>query len=442
MSRFLITLSAGGGNVPPTLSVARALLERGHDVRVLTDPVLEPEVGAIGAEFVSWTTAPHRHDLDPSTDLAKDWEAKTPMGALARSRDGYFCGPAQAFADDVRAELERRPADAAAGEMLTFTTMIGAQGLGVPNAIISSTIVAREGWGAPPFGPGLAPAKGAAGRLRDRLIHAMSDRMWNKGLEQVNGARRAHGLPPLEQTLDQLSGCCDQFLLLTTNALMYPGWSPPGHVHVTGPRLEDPVWTEPVSLPPGDEPLVLVGLSSTFMDHSDAIARIAQALGALPVRGLITTGPAIDPASIDAPPNVMVVRSAPHSEVLRHAAVMVTHAGHGSVVKALGAGVPMVTMPLGRDQLDVAARAAWAGAAVRVSPKAKPGKIADAVRAILDDPSYTEAAARAAETIAAERAHDAAADALEELAGAPRSNGAAGASASSFDAMTASPISA
>ena len=189
MSRFLIALSAGGGNVPPTLSVARALLDRGHDVRVITDPVLEPEVHAIGAEFVSWTKAPHRFDLDPSTDLAKDWEAKSPMGGLARARDGYFCGPARGFADDVRAEIERRPVDAAAGEMLTFTTMIGAQGLGVPNAIISSTIVAREGWGSPPFGPGLAPAKGPAGRLRDRLIHAMSDRMWNKGL--AAGKRRA-----------------------------------------------------------------------------------------------------------------------------------------------------------------------------------------------------------------------------------------------------------
>jgi MGT family glycosyltransferase len=440
MSRFLITLSAGGGNVPPTLSVARALLDRGHDVRVLTDPVLEPEVNATGAEFVSWTTAPHRFDLDPSTDLAKDWEAKTPMGGLARSRDGYFCGPARAFADDVRAELERRPADAAAGEMLTFTTMIGAQGLGVPNAIISSTIFAREGWGSPPFGPGLTPAKGAPGRVRDRLIHAMSDRMWNKGLASINDARRAHGLAPISQTLDQLSGCCDQVLLLTTSALIYPGWSPPDHVHVTGPRLEDPAWTEPVSLPPGDEPLVLVGLSSTFMNHSGAIARIAQALGELPVRGLITTGPAIDPASVSAPPNVMVVRSAPHSEVLKDAALMITHAGHGSAVKALAAGVPMVTMPLGRDQADIAARAAYAGAAVRVSPKAKPGKIAGAVRSVLDDPSYTEAAARAAETIAAERAHDAAAEALEALAGAPRSNGKSGSPANSIDAMTTSPV--
>ena len=89
--------------------------------------------------------------------------------------------------------------------------------------------------------------------------------------------------------------------MLTTRALEYPGFDPPEHVQVTGARLEDPAWTEPLALPPGDEPLVLVGLSSTFMDQSAAIERIAQALGALPVRGLITTGPAIDPESIAAP---------------------------------------------------------------------------------------------------------------------------------------------
>ena len=163
MSRFLIALAAGGGNIPPTLSVARALLDRGHEVRVITDPVLEPEVRAAGADFVSWSSAPHRFDLDPSSDLARDWEARTPMGSLARARDGYFCGPARGFADDVRAELKRRPVDVAAGEMLTFATMIGARGAGVPCAILSSTMVAHRGWSAPPFGPGVAPAAGLAG---------------------------------------------------------------------------------------------------------------------------------------------------------------------------------------------------------------------------------------------------------------------------------------
>ena len=300
------------------------------------------------------------------------------MGSLARSRDGYFCGPARAFADDVRGELERRPVDVAVGELLTFSSMIGARGLGVPCAVVSTTVLALPGWGAPPFGPGLPPANGAAGRLRDRVVFALSDRMWDKGLPAINDARAANGLSPLRHTLEQMTDV-DRLLLLTTRALEYPGFTPPENVLTTGARLGDPAWTEPLELPAGDDPLVLVGLSSTFMDQGRAIDRIAQALGTLPVRAIITTGPAIDPAAVAAPANVTVVQSAPHSEVLEHAAAMVTHAGHGSVVKALAAGVPLVMLPFGRDQNDVAARAAHAGAGVRLKPTASAAKIAAAV---------------------------------------------------------------
>jgi UDP:flavonoid glycosyltransferase YjiC (YdhE family) len=69
---------------------------------------------------------------------------------------------------------------------------------------------------------------------------------------------------------------------------------------------------------------------------------------------------------VPAPENVDVVRAAPHREVLREAQLVVTHCGHGTTVKALAAGVPIVGLPMGRDQLDVAARLVHAGAGVRL----------------------------------------------------------------------------
>ena len=421
MSRFLIALSAGGGNIPPTLSVAKALLDRGHEVRMITDPVLEPEVSAIGAEFVSWTTAPHRYDLDPSTDLAKDWEAKTPMGSLARSRDGYFCGPARAFADDVRAEIERRPVDAAAGEMLTFGTTIGSPGPRRPGRDPVLDDGLRAGLGRAAVRPGRdprdrvrrPPARPPA--LRDERPHVgqgPAGRQRRPPRARPRAAREpapaVHGRRPAAAADDR--------------GAQLPGLQPAGERSRHRRRGSTTrSWTEPVELPDGDAPLVLVGLSTTFMDQSAAIARIAQALGTLPVRGLITTGPAIDPASISAPANVKVVQSAPHSEVLRHADLMITHGGHGSIVKALAAGVPMVTMPFGRDQLEISARAAYKGAAVKISPKAGPEKIAAAVRSVLDDGSLPRGRTGRGADDRAENASDAAADALEQLAGTPRS---------------------
>ena len=187
--------------------------------------------------------------------------------------------------------------------------------------------------------------------------------------------REANGLPPLAHVLDQFLEA-DRILLLTSRSFEFAEYSPPSKVRFCGPRLEDPAWAGDWSPPAGDDPLVLVGLSSTFMDHGDLVQRVATALGELPVRGLVTTGPAIDPGTIDAPENVQVVRSAPHSEVLKHAAAAVTHAGHGTVIKALAAGVPLVCLPLGRDQLDNAARVAAHGAGVRLKPKASSTAIA------------------------------------------------------------------
>ena len=134
---------------------------------------------------------------------------------------------------------------------------------------------------------------------------------------------------------------------MTSRAFEYETFSPPPNVRLVGPRLDDPAWAGDWTPPAGDDPLVLVGMSSTFMDHADVLQRATTALGDLPVRGLVTTGPAIPVDAIDAPANVTVVERAPHSEVLRHASAVVTHAGHGTVIKSLAAGVPVVAIPLG-----------------------------------------------------------------------------------------------
>ncbi len=178
-------------------------------------------------------------------------------------------------------------------------------------------------------------------------------------------------------------------------------------------------WTPPA----GDQPLVLVGMSSTYQDHVGMLQRVAAGLGRLPVRGLVTTGPTVAPDDIDAPPNVTVVRSAPHAEVLQHARAVVTHAGHGTAIKALAHGVPVVAMPIGRDQPDIAARIVASGAGLRLRPKASPAKIATAVRRVLDEPSFAAAAERMAKSIRADMAEDRAVAELEALVGDRRRGG-------------------
>ena len=412
--RYLFAIIDGGGTVPADTSVIRAMVERGHDVRVLADAVLAPDLETTGAEHVPWDRAPQRPNLDPQSVIIQDWDTKTPFEAFGRVRDCVLTGPAGLFAADVRAELQRRPADAVVGNFFVFGAQIAAEAEGLPFAFLVSNLLSFPDSRTPPLGPGLKPARGPLGRARDAALNRMMKRLFDKGLDDLNEARRANGLGPVASVLENFERA-DRLLLLTSRAFEYESFSPPPNVRVVGPRLDDPAWAGGWRPPAGDDPLVLVGMSSTYMDHADALARAAAALGELPVRGLVTTGPSIPPDALDAPPNVTVVERAPHREVLRHAAAVVTHAGHGTVLKALAAGVPVVALPLGRDQLDNAARVAHHGAGLRLKPTAPAETIARAVRRVIDEPSFAANAQRLAAAIAAETAEDRAAAELEAL---------------------------
>jgi MGT family glycosyltransferase len=414
LSDYLFALMDAGGAVPPGLSVAEAMVRRGHDVRVLGDPVLRPEVEAIGARHVDWTTAPHRYERSKDTDVVADWKARTPMGAMAMTRDGFMVGPAAEFARDMLDELARQPADAVVSEMLAFGAMLGAQAAGVPVAALVTTVLPLPVPGRPPFGPGFMPARGPVGRARDAAVARLSSAMWNRALPKLNETRAAHGLAPLAHVFEQLASA-DRIIVLTSEAFDFPGGPLPPNVGYAGPRLDDPEWVDEWTPPPGDQPLVLVGMSSTYQDHVGMLRRVAAGLGRLPVRGLITTGPVVAPDEIDAPPNVTVVRSAPHAEVLRHASAVVTHAGHGTAIKSLAHGVPVVAMPIGRDQPDIAARVVASGAGLRLRPGASAGKIAAAVGRVLNEPAFSAAASRMADAIRRDIAEDRAVAELEAL---------------------------
>lgn len=415
MSSFLFTLWDGGGASPPVLDVAAQLVRRGHNVRVLADPVLADEVQDAGAEHVHWTHAPHRTVRTPDTDLVQDWTYRTPLGAFGSMAENLVFGPASRYVRDVHDELARRPADAIVTEMALVGPIIAAKAAGIPSASLLTTVSPVPGEGVPPFGPGLKPARGPLGRARDAVLNALNQRTWDRGLPAVNAARAEHGLAPLDHAFDQLLRA-DRLLVLTSEAFDFLPPELPANVRYAGPRTLDPVWTGEWTPPPGDEPLVLVGLSSTFQDQLGVLRRTAAALGTLPVRGVVTTGPAIDPADVPAPPNVQVVRAAPHGEVIRHAAAVITHGGHGTTMKALAQGVPLVVLPMGRDQLEVASRVVAAGAGVRVRPGARPAKIAAAVRRVFAEPAYAAAARRLAAAIANDTAEDRAVAELEALA--------------------------
>ena len=325
-------------------------------------------------------------------DPLRDWECRSPMQVFHRLLDRVFVGPAPAYATDLGAVLEEERPDLVVCSFFALGAMTAAEAAGVPFDVLHPNVYLLPAPGMPPFGLGLRPATGPLGRTRDRLINGFANRQWAKGLPRLNDLRASLGLDPVTSLFDQVHRARRE-LVLTSQSFDFTGQLPDNASYV-GAVLDDPAWatTAPWTPPPGDAPLVLVTMSTTFQDHAGCLQRIIDALGTLPVRGLVTTGPALDPTEVTAPGNVTVVRAAPHSKVLADAAAIVTHGGHGTVVRGLAAGVPLIVLPHGRDQADNAVRVTARGAGLTVKRSASPKVIARAVSQLLDDPRYAEAA--------------------------------------------------
>jgi MGT family glycosyltransferase len=223
------------------------------------------------------------------------------------------------------------------------------------------------------------------------------------GLPALNAARAGLGLAPLGDVFGQLDAA-GRILLATSRAFDFD-LTPPEPYRYVGAYMADPAWTDGWSPPwPADDrrPLALVSFSTMYQGQEAALRQSIEALGGLDVRGLVTMGPVLSPADFAAPDNVTVVTHAPHSRVLPLADVVITHAGHASTLRPLIAGVPLVCLPMGRDQPDNAARVTERGAGLRLAPDAQAADIAAAVARVLAEPSFRAAAKALGARIAAD----------------------------------------
>jgi MGT family glycosyltransferase len=415
--KILVAGWDSGGGVEAVQTVVRRAVARGHDVRVLGTGGLRSRFESAGAVFLPYKYAPDNDLRWPETDLLKDWETRNPLTLWARVRDRLLVGPAREFCRDVLEELHREAADVVVVDTMIPSARFGAEAAGVPAVIVMHGPYMVPRGDVPPLGTGFMPARGRLGRLRDRSAAALALAVFRSGLPALNQARAEFGLAPLRDGLD-LMGRADRILVCSSPSFDFAPGSVPANVCYVGPQLDDAARAasgNPWAGPPG-RPLVLVGLSSTVMRQEGLLQRAANALGQLQVRGLVTTGPAVDPEVIAAPPNVTVTRWVRHADVLPHCSAVITHGGHGTVMKALIAGVPLVVVPLGRDQPDNAARVVYAGAGTRLRKNASVSALRAAVAQVIDDPGYRAAAGRMADRLAAERDDSLVVDELEHMA--------------------------
>lgn len=408
----------GGGSVGPAVTVARKLVERGHKVRIMSDRCNRDEAEAVGAHFVPWTRAPSRADRSKDSDVFRDWEVDTPQAQIQRVLDRIMAGPSLAYAQDVIEELEREPADLVVSSEMLFGVMVGCEAAGQKHVLLSANISLFPIEGVPPMGPGLLPAVTAEDKALHASVADANRRMMDGGLPAVNGARAYFGLPPLDR-LEEQHLSADRLLLGTSEAFDFSPAELPPHIRYVGPQLDDPFWAGSWDSPFGasdQRPLILVAFSTSFQDHVGVLQRIIDAGAGLPVRLLVTLGATIRAEELRAAPNCILVDSAPHNKVMPEAKLVITHGGHGTVTRSLVHRNPMIIVPHGRDQNDNAARVTARGAGVMLPATSSAGEFASAIRRVLADPAFAQAAGKLGCCVASEMEHSPLVEELEQIA--------------------------
>jgi MGT family glycosyltransferase len=380
------------GHAFPMLALGSRLVERGHEVLFETWTRWRGDAEAAGMRFVD---APEYPVFPTRERPLQPYEAVVEAAPFTRRALAAF-GP-----------------DVVVHDILTLAPALAAELEGVPAATLVPHPYPAVASGLPPYAIGARPARTAFGTAVWRAMERPVELGLRRGRAELNETRAKLGLPPVERLY---GGISERLCIVGTfPQLEYPrAW--PDHVHVVGPLLWEPPFAE-VEPPPGDDPLVLVA-PSTAQDPEHRLLRAAVAgLRRERVRLLATWNrrPLCSPLAV--PANTRLVEWVSYSRTMPRCALVITHAGHGTLARALASGAPVVAVPHSGDMAENAARADWAGVGVRLPWRLlSPATLRLAVRRAVAESRRRAAAQELAVWAATRDGATTAAELVEELA--------------------------
>jgi MGT family glycosyltransferase len=357
MARILAYTTPGQGHLFPLIRILDELHSRGHQIalRTLASQVALMQARGFAAAPISEQVEAIEHD---------DWRTANPRAALGHAVS-IFCARAEYDAPDLQRAIAEEQPDALLVDINSWGGLAAAEAWGGPWAMYCPYPMPLRSKDAPPFGPGLPPANGPFGRLRDRLLRPIVLGTVEKTmLPSLNGVRGGLGLSPLAQ-VDDMFRRCPLVVYMTAEPFEYPRSDWPASIVMVGPCEWDPPSDTPSWLADITQPIVLVTTSSEFQHDERLLQAAFDALADEPV-AIVATAPSVDVSHLRPPQNAHLERFIPHGQVLDRAVCAVTHGGMGVTQKALARGVPVCVVPFGRDQLEVARRVDVAGAGTRL----------------------------------------------------------------------------
>ena len=372
--RIAVVAGPEAGHAFPAIALCRRLQSAGDDPVLLTGRERLEAARAAGVETLELA------GLDP-----EDVDDDTDAGAKIHQR-------AARMAVLNRPVLQRLTPDLVVSDEITVCGGMAAELLGVPWVELSPHPLYLPSRGLPPIGSGLAPGTGVAGRLRDAVMRALTARSVRAGERQRGAARRGIGLPARDPGPRRR-------LIATLPALEVPRPDWPDEAVVVGPLHFEPTGAV-LPLPPGDGPVIVVAPSTAEIGTADLAELALEALvpGRTVPTGTRLVVSRLGGREVTVPPWATVGLGR-QDALLRDADLVICGGGHGMLSKTLLAGVPMVVVPGGGDQWELANRVVRQGSARLIRPLSAEALIAG-VNEVLSDPSCRQAARRAGDSVA------------------------------------------
>jgi UDP:flavonoid glycosyltransferase YjiC (YdhE family) len=437
MSTFLLASIPVQAHATNPLPIAARLVERGHTVLWYTGRAFHDRVRAIGAIPLAYVRAADfsGHDL---FEYFPQFAGRGGPRVIGEAFAQVFVGHAPERVDDLREIISEHPVDAMLCDGLMYGVGMVSELTGVPYATFGDGPMPYWDADTPPFGPGLLPVRGPVGRLRNRLVRAVAERViFREAQRRYDAVRAELGLPPDRRSVLEVVASPMLHLQGCTPAFEYPIGGLPPEARWIGALRPDPVrsWQPPAwwsQLDRPDRPVVHVTQGSLRTDPTELIVPTIRALAGSEVLVVITSGGATADEIARAyggplPGNVRVESFLPYDELLARADVFVTNGGYtGVTLAALAHGVPIVQAGTTEEKSEIGARIQWTGVGLRLgTTRPSPRAVGKAVDRVLREAGFRVAARRVQAEMAAHDAGREGADLLEQLAAAGRVAGPA-----------------
>jgi MGT family glycosyltransferase len=423
--RLLFTAWPFPGHLLPMLSIGIALRERGHEVAFYSGETARETIEQAGFELFGFERVSEEH-------VAQTLRAVDGAGRRGRPEGARMLGLLREWlvetipdqVADLRGVLARWQPDSIFTDMSLWGPMLVLWEAEQIPVALSSTIMGPQipGPDAPALSYGLRPPRTPWGRLASAALTRASELCAIPIRRRVDAVRAQYGLAPLGESINRFTARLPLYIVSNVRELDYNRSDLPDSVHYVGhciwypERAGSEQWLDAI---PSERPWVHV-TESTMASGDPFLLRTAiAALAQEPVEVILTTGEqryATVLAGGAMPANVHVAPWISHGELLPRCSALVTLGGKSTVLAAAQAGVPMVLVPNNWDKPNNARRVTEAGAGIRLSARRLDAQtLRAAVRELLVEPSYREAAQRLASLLAGAPGPARAAELLEQL---------------------------